>query len=60
MFDIGISLVQEGKINLDGMVSHTFALQDFDKMIEVNLNKEKHSAVKTVVAYPGQTPETVT
>jgi threonine dehydrogenase-like Zn-dependent dehydrogenase len=51
MFDIAISLVQEGKVNLNGMVSHTFALQDFENMIEVNLNKEKHNAVKTAVLF---------
>lgn len=51
MFDIAISLVHEGKVILDGMVSHAFYLQDFEKMIEVNLNKEKYKAVKTVVSF---------
>jgi (R,R)-butanediol dehydrogenase/meso-butanediol dehydrogenase/diacetyl reductase len=51
MFDIAISMVNEGKLILDGMVSHAFTLQDFDKMIEVNLEKEKHKAVKTVVSF---------
>lgn len=51
MFDIAISLVQEGKVNLEGMVSHAFALKDYDKMIEINLNKEKNKAVKTVVSF---------
>ena len=51
MFDIALSLVKEGKIKLNGMVSHTFDLDDFEKMIEVNLKKEKHSAVKTVVSF---------
>ena len=51
MFDIAISMVQEGKVNLKGMVSHTFALKDYDNMIEINLNKEKHKAIKTVVSF---------
>ena len=51
MFDIAISLVQEGKVALEGMVSHTFALKDYANMIEVNLQKEKHQAVKTVVSF---------
>ncbi len=46
-----IALKGIGKVNLDGMVSHTFALQDFEQMIEVNLNKEKHNAVKTAVSF---------
>jgi hypothetical protein len=33
------------------MVTHRFALHDFKKMIEVNLNKERHRAVKTVAAF---------
>lgn len=51
MFDIAISLVHEGKVNLEGMVSHAFALKDYEKMIEINLNKEKNKAVKTVVSF---------
>ncbi len=33
-------------------VTHTFSLEDYKGMIEVNLNKPKHRAVKTVVSFP--------
>ena len=51
MFDIALDMVSEGKIDLNGMVTHKFSLDHFSKMIEVNLAKEKHRAIKTVVAF---------
>ena len=51
MFDIAIDLVQEGKVALDGMITHKFELDNFEEMIEVNLSKEKHRAVKTAVSF---------
>ncbi|MCP4666118.1 MAG: zinc-binding dehydrogenase, partial [Deltaproteobacteria bacterium] len=51
MFEAAIDLVQEKKIPLAGMVTHTFALHDFKKMIETNLDKERHKAIKTVVSF---------
>lgn len=41
----------KGQVSLDGMVTHTFSLDSFDEMIEVNLAKEKHGAVKTAVSF---------
>ena len=51
MFDIALDLVQEGKVELDDMITHKFELENFEEMIEVNLSKEKHQAVKTVVSF---------
>ena len=51
MFEIALDLVDKGNVTLDGMVSHTFSLDNFDKMIEVNLAKEKHEAIKTAVSF---------
>jgi threonine dehydrogenase-like Zn-dependent dehydrogenase len=51
MFEIALDLVARGKISLDGMVTHTFSLDRYDEMIEVNLAKEKHQAVKTAVSF---------
>jgi len=33
------------------MVTHTFALEDYREMIEVNLAKGRHGALKTVVSF---------
>jgi threonine dehydrogenase-like Zn-dependent dehydrogenase len=51
MFEIALDMVDKGNVTLDGMVTHTFSLDNFDKMIEVNLAKEKHGAVKTAVSF---------
>jgi hypothetical protein len=44
-------MVDKVKIMLDGMVTHTFFLDQFEQMITVNLTKEQHRAVKTAVAF---------
>ena len=51
MFDIALDMVGEGKNELDGMVTHKLSLDNFKEMIEVNLAKEKHHAVKTAVSF---------
>ena len=51
MFEIALDMVDKGNVTLDGMLTHTFSLDNFDKMIEVNLAKEKHGAVKTAVSF---------
>lgn len=51
MFDIALDMVDRGKVILDGMVTHTFSLDQFEQMIAVNLDKEQHRAVKTGVAF---------
>ena len=51
MFDIALDMVRKGKIELEGMVTHKFALDEFTEMIEVNLAKEQHRAVKTAVSF---------
>ena len=51
MFDIALDLVGEGKVALNGMITHQFSLDNFKEMIEVNLSKEKHRAIKTAVAF---------
>jgi len=43
--------VDKGKVVLDGMVTHTFSMDQFEQMITVNLTKEQHRAVKTAVAF---------
>lgn len=50
-FALAVELVAGGKINLDGMVTHRFALDDYARMIETNLAKNAHQAIKTVVVY---------
>jgi (R,R)-butanediol dehydrogenase/meso-butanediol dehydrogenase/diacetyl reductase len=51
IFDIAIELVKKKKVMLDEMVTHRFRLEDYREMIEVNMNKAKHRAVKTVISF---------
>lgn len=37
------------EVNLDSMVTHTFSIEDYRMIIEVNLNKGRYKAVKTAI-----------
>ncbi len=51
VFDLGLELAHQGRVNLAPMITHKFALDDFRRMIEVNLRKGRHQAMKTVVSF---------
>jgi (R,R)-butanediol dehydrogenase / meso-butanediol dehydrogenase / diacetyl reductase len=51
IFEIASWMVKLKKIQLESMVTHTFKLEDYRRMIEVNLHKGKYSALKTVVSF---------
>lgn len=50
-FESAVDLVKQKKVLLESMVTHYFSISDYRRMIEVNLNKGKHRAVKTVVSF---------
>lgn len=51
VFDIAIQQMNEGIIMADKLVTHRFALEDYQAMIEMNLNKKMHNAMKTIVCF---------
>jgi len=51
VFDIAIELVKQKKVSVAPMITHTFPLESYRDMIEVNLHKGKYKAVKTVVSF---------
>ncbi|NOY68329.1 MAG: zinc-binding dehydrogenase, partial [Deltaproteobacteria bacterium] len=51
VFEIALTLMKRGVIKADRLVTHRFALEDYEKMIEVNLNKKEHGAMKTIVCF---------
>ncbi|MFZ5570957.1 MAG: zinc-dependent alcohol dehydrogenase [Thermodesulfobacteriota bacterium] len=51
-FEIALELMRSGKIRAEKLVTHRFRLEEYRRMIEVNLNKGRHKAMKTVVAFP--------
>lgn len=50
-FDIALDFMKSGKIKADDLVTHQFALEEYERMIEVNLDKQRHRAMKTVVKF---------
>jgi len=50
-FQLALELIAAGKIKLSGLVTHRFALEDYSQMIETNLAKPRHQAIKTVVTF---------
>ncbi len=51
VFDIALEFMLAGRITTDGLVTHTFNLEDYMEMIDVNMNKGKHKAIKTLVSF---------
>jgi len=51
VFDVALQLLQQQKILADILVTHKFRLEEYEQMIQVNLNKSKHKALKTVVSF---------
>ncbi len=51
VFDIAIEFLGAGLISADKLVTHKFALEDYETMIEVNLKKKAHGAMKTIVVF---------
>jgi threonine dehydrogenase-like Zn-dependent dehydrogenase len=51
VFEIALDLVKQKKVSLEPMVTHTFPLEGYREMIEVNLHKGEHKAVKTMVRF---------
>ena len=51
VFELAIDFAKQKKVALEAMVTHIFRIEDYKEMIEVNLNKPKHKAVKTAVSF---------
>ena len=48
---MAIDFIRQKKVDVESMVTHTFPIEDYKGMIEVNLSKSKHKAVKTAVSF---------
>jgi threonine dehydrogenase-like Zn-dependent dehydrogenase len=51
VYEIAIGLITKKGLKLDGMVTHKFKLDEYKKMMDVNVNKGKYRAVKTMFVY---------
>lgn len=51
VFDIALEFMDKGRIDGQGLVTHTFRLENYKQMIETNLDKGRYRAVKTLVDF---------
>jgi threonine dehydrogenase-like Zn-dependent dehydrogenase len=50
-FDLALTLMNEGRIRGEALITHTFKLDDYREMIRVNMEKHRHGAMKTIVSF---------
>ncbi|MBW2168617.1 MAG: alcohol dehydrogenase, partial [Deltaproteobacteria bacterium] len=50
-FQMALEMMGEGKIQVEDMLTHKFPLEDYRKMIKVNVNKTAGRAIKTAVSF---------
>ncbi len=50
-FRTAIDFVQSNKVHLKQMVTHKFSIGNFNEMVETNLAKVRHQAVKTMMTF---------
>jgi threonine dehydrogenase-like Zn-dependent dehydrogenase len=51
VFDIALDMMKHEKISAEKLVTHRFRLDEYGRMIEVNMNKGQHQAMKTIVVF---------
>lgn len=51
IYDLALDLVEQDKIKLFDLITHTFSLDQYQEMIEKNLHKAKYNAIKTIVHF---------
>jgi (R,R)-butanediol dehydrogenase/meso-butanediol dehydrogenase/diacetyl reductase len=50
-YEMALDLISSGKIRVDDMITHKFPLEKYRELIEVNVNKGGHRAMKTAVSF---------
>jgi len=51
VFDVALEFMAAGRIDAEALVTHTFQLDDYLEMVNVNMNKGRHKAIKTLVSF---------
>jgi (R,R)-butanediol dehydrogenase / meso-butanediol dehydrogenase / diacetyl reductase len=51
VFEIALDLMKKKKVAVEDMLTHTFPIGEYRAMIEMNLGKGKHRAIKTAIAF---------
>ncbi len=50
-FETALDLIAKKKAHVDDMLTHTFPIEEYRAMIEVNLQKSRHGAIKTAIRF---------
>ena len=50
-FQMALEMIGDDKIQVEDMLTHRFPLEDYRKMIEVNMTKTANRAIKTAVSF---------
>jgi (R,R)-butanediol dehydrogenase/meso-butanediol dehydrogenase/diacetyl reductase len=50
-FQMALEMMGEGRIHVEDMLTHKFPLEEYPKLIEVNVNKTAARAIKTAVSF---------
>ena len=50
-FEMALDLIAKKKVRVDDMLTHRFRIEEYRAMIEVNVNKTRHKAMKTAVNF---------
>jgi len=50
-FEMALDLIAKKKVRVDDMLTHRFRIEEYRTMIEVNMDKAKHKAMKTAVSF---------
>ena len=50
-YEMALDLISSKKVRVDDMLTHKFPLEKYRELIEVNVNKGVHRAMKTAVSF---------
>jgi len=51
VFEAAIGLVADNRVKLRGLMTHKFKIDEYVKLIETNMAKQKHNVIKTAVSF---------
>jgi (R,R)-butanediol dehydrogenase/meso-butanediol dehydrogenase/diacetyl reductase len=49
--EISLELMESRKIQVEDMLTHTFTIEQYKELIEVNMNKGVNQAIKTAIKF---------
>ncbi|MDI6726418.1 MAG: alcohol dehydrogenase catalytic domain-containing protein [Smithellaceae bacterium] len=52
VFEIALDLLKNQKIQVEDMLTHTFGIDEYRELIEVNMKKGAFQAIKTAIRFP--------